>query len=919
MNIPLSNSAGLPNHSDATPDLNTQVLQQQNMRAQNEMQQFAMRTSAQTNALSNAVAMLLNRGNSSAAANMMSGDGGKVLRDSMGILQARGMFGGGSPVNLMTGIQQMVSASQMRVGGNAVMGQGAVSNEISKAIYTQMQQQVFNKFSGGANSKITRGFDNDQMGQIFSVMGASGATQGMKMFDGVSSDKDGIHLKGLNTQLQKVMPVFKDFTNLFATMRNITGSSDIVALMANAERVTGMSLGRHSAKEITRRIDRIRDTARATNHDANAALQATASNVEALTPMFGSTAAGAIASTAVRNAMSGVGNQKLMSIEDPNYKARSSEDIQKSTIEDIASIAAENPDLVSAYAMKAISTNPDSKSSLTQAINKFHTARTPRERDAARSALRGTIDKIGSSEHINTDRMTLEQKFNFMGAQQSEEFVNRAKEQSINENPEAIKDLIEQYHNGDTGGFNTTEDAAQAAHALSNFDPKTQAKLIKQIREGGAGAEDLDEYNDVLKRMGLSGGINDEHAGGLGGLLTGPHKQQADMMARLMSEMKNDTEHRFDSNTPAQTLQRDQDMAAQQILADRKITGTSMAEKGGWVSEFLGGMSQQKDISQNDVLHYMGITQDAGLKSLTYDKNGFSSATDDDFTALDKATGGKLATLMQASGAQSGSEFMRNKSNFAGIIGAMKDTDGLRFGDQGDGKLQYAQNAEGDAAEKKLQKAAIARQKFIQKNGTGTVFTQDDLDKIISENGEEMDLRTADDAGLTDEQRKKRAEYTASASSAFGAQISKYLNDSDKEIFAGHGENSEINKAWDHGKLKEDSATAKFFKEAMATDPAMVRTTLEANVTEQMDTAFALRHDGMVNGKKVADYEEGATTNNERNAKLHDAAAQQAAKLLEAVDPDHAGDKGKTTGELRITNWNEATLKLRELASGATK
>lgn len=204
-------------------------------------------------------------------------------------------FTGGSPMDLVFGLQTMVGNSGMRLSGQQLFGQGAVTNLLTRDLFQQFSRQ-FEDDRGFLDRRKTFGFDRTELAQVFSVMGEQGAFSGMDMGE-IKRAADGSFQVGLNEgSRDRITKSVSEAAKTLRMLKDVFGDRSMRELSDLAQNLSGIGIGEFGGSAAIR--DRIAGTltsAAALGFDPRRAIEFDAQMKQALEYNgFGTASAGAL-------------------------------------------------------------------------------------------------------------------------------------------------------------------------------------------------------------------------------------------------------------------------------------------------------------------------------------------------------------------------------------------------------------------------------------------------------------------------------------------------------------------------------------------------------------------------------------------------------------------------------------------------
>lgn len=207
--------------------------------------------------------------NFAGGANRM-GDAGKIAQYGIGLMNSRGMFGGGNPVDLMYGIQQAAgSGMRLNFGGQShqFAGAGATTDLVSRHTFDMFQKNFYNNVTGAAMTNKTAGLNKTELGVLFNEISGRGGFSGMSAgtmhflrdekdraasiaragSPGEASALQNMPLRELNfladpAYEKKMTKTMEDSASAVASLKNIFGSRSVKELVRNSELLTGANV-----------------------------------------------------------------------------------------------------------------------------------------------------------------------------------------------------------------------------------------------------------------------------------------------------------------------------------------------------------------------------------------------------------------------------------------------------------------------------------------------------------------------------------------------------------------------------------------------------------------------------------------------------------------------------------------------------
>jgi hypothetical protein len=186
-------------------------------------------------------------GDSNRASDLIHNTGqGQLLKDVSALAVSAGLVPGGSPTQLASNVQQMVSSQGFTVGGNVgrgspVFGGGAITDMMSRGVFDSVKNNFYDQVSG-LPKRAAHGLNMSQMGEAMGQLTARGAFRGMDIGE-ININEEGIYEFKQNEQkMEKVNKIFSDYAGMLKDARQIFGDLPISELTQNAERLVGTSL-----------------------------------------------------------------------------------------------------------------------------------------------------------------------------------------------------------------------------------------------------------------------------------------------------------------------------------------------------------------------------------------------------------------------------------------------------------------------------------------------------------------------------------------------------------------------------------------------------------------------------------------------------------------------------------------------------
>lgn len=395
--------------------------------------QYAMANHQRTQGVLNAAAMAFTGGQGDW--NSMWNDEAtraqaSLLQTGVYGLQSLGLMGGSSPFDLYAGMQSAVAGSQFGVTGlqGYLMGSGAVTSDVTRELYDAYQADFYSA-TGAANTRMTAGFNDIQMGSLFQQLGQRGAFAGMQSGtygpigqDELENRRAAALALGNTAELERL----KDFTadtqvfqldegakgriNAYVSsaaqtlgiLRDIFGDRPMQELMQQAEHITGENFVAAGPEYIRGRLEQTRGMARAYGIDEGAMMNFntnTTSTIDAVMAQRSGMAPGsfrqfaaAVSPLADENALIAY-NQQMRDAAAARERGeymptRSLAEIAALSGAGIGNIALEETEVSeAAQALELFDADPETRAEIMQAMSAVGAARSPQERAAARDRL----------------------------------------------------------------------------------------------------------------------------------------------------------------------------------------------------------------------------------------------------------------------------------------------------------------------------------------------------------------------------------------------------------------------------------------------------------------------------------------------------------------------------------------------------
>lgn len=345
-------------------------------------------------------------------------------------LQSMGLMGGSSPFDLFAGMQGATAGSQFGVTGldGRLMGSGAITSDVTRELY-QAYQSDFYSPTGAANTGMTSGFNDMQMGQLFQELGQRGAFSGMQIGsyspigqEELTNRMEAARMTGNTSEMEKLRE-FTSNTEIFkldesaksriseyvssaaetlGVIRDVFGDRPMQELMQQAELITGENFVSAGPEYVRGRLEQTRGMARAYGIDEGSMMNFNANTTSAIDGIMSSKAgmapgsfrpfAAAVSPIADENALVAYHQQMrdaAAARERGEYMpVRSMQEIAALSGAGLANIALEEREVAEAgQALELFDADPETRAEVMAAMSEVGAARTPSERAAARERL----------------------------------------------------------------------------------------------------------------------------------------------------------------------------------------------------------------------------------------------------------------------------------------------------------------------------------------------------------------------------------------------------------------------------------------------------------------------------------------------------------------------------------------------------
>jgi hypothetical protein len=492
-----------------------------------DLQRYALATDRRVNMVNSTMAGAFKGGSQTTEAWARS-DTGRVSRDLIGLAASHGALGGGNPVALIAGMASANGMNQFRVGGpgggmSALAGGGMMADMITKQMYSAFQNHAFTS-TGAANLNVTNGFNKDQMGDIFKLMGQRGMMSGMKMggFEMANGKLSFLEDKG---SMNRVLQQFEGVSKMLANVRDLVGDRHVTELARAAESLTGLSLRNANPAKLGERLNRVRNNASMLNLDVESYMGAHEQLMGMVAPLVGRPMASVMALRAGETSgIASMGRTQMVgaaAARGEHIANFSTGEIAAQGMQSQLQMMSENPQLLEA-SFAAQNMTDDNKSKLNAAIGAFSKVSSREERIAASANLRKVFEQTSGvttgtySRQYSTQRM-----LNTIGPEQQENLHNALSgmDQSMNKNVIA-KQMAENnnFGSGAVGGLGAKQ-MGGSMHAFMSLAPDEQQDIIDKLHAGNTvGAQEA--LTAASKDLQV-GGISKEAISGLGKILAG--------------------------------------------------------------------------------------------------------------------------------------------------------------------------------------------------------------------------------------------------------------------------------------------------------------------------------------------------------------------------------------------------------------
>ncbi len=629
------NAASLPRGGNV-PSPDEALREYQRQQSFNELSRYARLTDPRVNMLTAVSAMALHNGDRAKAVEWMGTDAGKASRETLGILGSHGVLGGGSPVALMAGVNQMAAASNFRMGmygGTAQLyGGGALTDMVSRRVFDDMREKMFSRSTGMADLKQTQGFGKEQMGEIFSMMGQRRMFQGMNVAD-FSQDAGGkVGLKINEQTFTKIRETFTDTAKMLSSIRDLVGDRSIAELARSAESLAGLSLRSAPPAAISQRIDRLRTVSRTMGLDMGsvASLQQSIAGLGAGQVGYGQ--ASVMALDAIERSAIAVDDRAgaVRAARDRGeYMASFSDaEVAQQGMSSQLKLMRENPFLSeAAFALQNFSGPSEKRADLDAALRSFSSVSGRDEREAAAARLKDSLEQFtGSSAGTLTRLYGTSGLARGLGPDGQNLLAQITGDMDQSMNRSVFRNLTGSLRNYQGTGMNASQ-AGDAAHFFfSSFAGDTQQKLIEALGSGNMDSVKsiMDAQKDMFAGQGVSQtavdnfmGAAGQNAKGLGGFLSDTRRLASPLRA-------------FSNMTSAESRRR---------MAEKRITDGFYANAVGdpdarykldTVESIARGMLGGRTIDNQMLLDFTSAANGGrDLLSFKSDKNGVVSNSTD--------------------------------------------------------------------------------------------------------------------------------------------------------------------------------------------------------------------------------------------------------------------------------------------------
>ena len=496
-----------------------------------DMQRYALAADRRVNMVNSGAALLF--GSRQKTEEWAKTDTGRFSRDLVGIAASHGMLGGGNPVALMAGMASANGMNQFRVGGlgggmSTLAGGGMMTDMITKQMYSAFQNHAFTS-TGAANLNVTNGFNKDQMGDIFKLMGQRGMMSGMKMggFEMAGGKLSFLEDKG---SMARVLKQFEGVSKMLSNVRDLVGDRHVTELARAAESLTGLSLRNANPAKLGERLNRVRNNASMLNLDVESYMGAHEQLMGMVAPLVGRPMASVMALRAGETSgIASMGRTQMV-----GAAAARGEHIANFSTGEIAAqgmksqlqMMSENPQLLEA-SFAAQNMTGENKRKLNDAIGAFSGVSSREQRIAASANLRKVFEATSGvatgtySRQYSTQRM-----LNTIGPEQQEHLHNALSgmDQSMNKNV-IMKQMAENnnFGSGAVGGLGGKQ-MGGSMHAFMSLAPDEQQDIISKLTPDKDGNVDIAGAQAALTAASKdlrAGNISESAIKGLGKILAG--------------------------------------------------------------------------------------------------------------------------------------------------------------------------------------------------------------------------------------------------------------------------------------------------------------------------------------------------------------------------------------------------------------
>jgi len=784
---------GMPT-SGFSPNFGVAAMESQMAQAAAQNMQWAMANHARTQGVMDAAAMAWTGGNADWGGmwqDQATRGQASLIQTGVYAMQAMGMMGGSSPYDLFQGMQAATAGSQFGIVGlqGRLMGSGAVTDDVTRELFLNYQSDFYSP-SGAANTRMTAGFDDVQMGSLFQQLGQRGAFAGMQggSYGAIGeAELENRRAAALATDNFAELDRLKDFTadtqvfklddsaksrisayvssaaQTLGVLRDIFGDRPMQELMQQAEHITGENFVAAGPDYVKGRLEQTRGMARAYGIDEGEMMRFNTNTTSTIDAVMGHKTgmgpgsfrpfAAAISPIADENALIAHSQQMRDAVAARDrgeyMPVRSLAEISALAGQGLANIALEETEVSEAgQALELFDADTETRSEVMAAMREVGAARSPEERRAARERLSSLTQRkfgitkgelqgslLGADGMLNTQSPEMRE---FIG----KAVLSPSDQNRMSGNFERIVSATNMVER--SGVFANQKDAAGYMQTyMQSFNTETRRDLIDALNKGDQGkvAEIINSRSEYLPEgVSASDFINQTVEGGKA------LASEMEMMERLKPRYGP-----LSNMTSREEVAASERMQLVQSMRDNFFgasgRGSMGVSEGVWQG-LLGGQG----VTNKEILDVMSAGDQKGsVMEFSINKDGSLNVDEAQAKAFAELAGDKKSYLMQ--------KFGLKDDDYAGLAEAMSTVQGHaavnKFISASGMVNDYAKDGDtgtlrvGGASGSRSAQAAISQMADLQMYSivTGRDITAKEMEEIAGKSmgGDLVDMQKQED------------------------------------------------------------------------------------------------------------------------------------------------------------------------------